>query len=83
MVFKTTAISNYTLNIGLGLPANRRNHSYINVGYSYRRRGQINNGLIRETYHTITLNFSLNDLWLKKEKLIKAKIYLGSPACLT
>jgi hypothetical protein len=41
----------------------------LNFGYSYGQKGQVSNGLIKENYHTLTLNFSLEDLWFVKKKI--------------
>lgn len=62
-------INNFSFNLGLGLPINKRNYSMLNFSYSYGQKGQVSNGLIKENYHTITLNFSFNDFWFKKRLL--------------
>ncbi|MDO5980757.1 outer membrane beta-barrel protein [Flavivirga spongiicola] len=68
LAIKNNRITNYSINLGLGLPTGGRRHSMINLGYSYGQKGQVSNGLIKENYHTLTLNFSLEDLWFQKRK---------------
>ena len=61
-------VNNYALSVGMGLPLNKRNNSTLNLMYSYGQKGQVNNGLIKENYHLLTLNLSLNGLWFIKSK---------------
>ena len=69
LAIKDERVTNYALNIGLGLPINTRRHSSFNLGYAYGQKGQVTNSLIKENYHTLTLNFSLEDLWFVKRKI--------------
>lgn len=62
-------IDGYTITAGLGLPIGRTSNSMINLSYSYGSRGQVQNILIEENYHSLTLNFSLEDLWFRKRKI--------------
>ena len=68
LAIKDNRITNYALNIGLGLPISTGRHSSFNLGYSYGQKGQVTNSLIKENYHILTLNFSLEDLWFQKRK---------------
>ncbi|MEP5341162.1 MAG: hypothetical protein ABJL44_15595 [Algibacter sp.] len=62
-------IDNYSLNLGIGIPLKRnRTNSMLNVGYSYGTKGQVNNGLIKENYHLLSINLSLEDIWFQKRK---------------
>lgn len=63
-------IKNYSLNLGLGIPLNNMNNSMINIGYSYGQKGQISNGLIKELYHLVSINLSLEGIWFKKRKFL-------------
>jgi opacity protein-like surface antigen len=54
--------------VGIGLPIGQGNNSMLNLSYSYGSTGQIENILIKENYHVLTLNLSLEDLWFKKRK---------------
>ncbi|WP_412987327.1 hypothetical protein [Pontimicrobium sp. IMCC45349] len=60
-------ITNYAFNLGLGLPLNNKK-SRINIGYTYGQKGEVLNGLVKENYHTLTINLSLEDLWFVKRK---------------
>ncbi|MBI9055544.1 MAG: hypothetical protein JEY96_17100 [Bacteroidales bacterium] len=60
-------INNYGITFGLGFPiANQR--TSINVSYTYGKRGNVDNGLIEETYSMIGLNLTLYDFWFIKRK---------------
>ncbi|MAU16586.1 MAG: hypothetical protein CMH46_13730 [Muricauda sp.] len=62
-------VDGYTLTAGLGLPVGRASNSMLNISYAYGSKGQIQNILVKENYHTITVNFSLEDLWFKERKI--------------
>ena len=55
-------ISKYGLSLGIGFPLNKQDKSMINLSYSYGTQGNINNGLIKENFHLLSLNFSFEDL---------------------
>lgn len=62
-------IQNSGFNLGFGIPLNNGTSSMINVGYTYGNKGKITNGLIKENYHLITLNLSLEGIWFVKRKI--------------
>lgn len=62
-------IQNSTLNLGIGIPLNNGTNSMINLGYSYGNKGQVTNGLIKENYHLVSLNLSLEGIWFVKRKI--------------
>ena len=62
-------IDGYTLTTGLGIPIGKTSNSIINLSYSYGSKGRIQNILVKENYHTLTLNFSLEDLWFRKRRI--------------
>ncbi|WP_293293800.1 hypothetical protein [Allomuricauda sp.] len=62
-------IDGYAITAGLGLPVGRTSNSMLNISYSYGSKGQIQNILVKENYHTITINFSLEDLWFRDRKI--------------
>ncbi|MCK0160695.1 hypothetical protein [Allomuricauda sp. F6463D] len=62
-------IDGYTLTAGLGLPVGRASNSMMNISYAYGSKGQIQNILVKENYQTITVNFSLEDLWFRDRKI--------------
>ncbi len=61
-------IENSTFNFGLGIPFNNGTNSMLNVGYTYGSKGQITNGLIKEHYHLLSINLSLEGIWFQKRK---------------
>lgn len=62
-------VNNYAFNLGLGLPLSKGTSSMLNVNYSYGGKGQVSNGYVKENYHLISLNFSLEGIWFLKRKL--------------
>lgn len=62
-------IKNYSINLGLGIPLSNSSSSMINIGYSYGNKGQITNGLIKENYHLLSINLSLQGNWFHKGKI--------------
>ncbi len=62
-------IEGYNLTLGLGLPTGAFSNSLMNLSYSYGSKGQVQNVLVEENYHVLTLNFSLEDLWFRKRKV--------------
>jgi long-subunit fatty acid transport protein len=62
-------ISNSALNLGIGIPLRRETSSMINVSYSYGSKGTISDGLIKENYHLLSVNLSLEGIWFKKRKI--------------
>jgi len=41
----------------------------LNISYSYGQKGRISNGLIKENYHKISVNLSLDGIWFVKRKI--------------
>ena len=62
-------IQNQSINLGIGIPLNSYSNSMINIGYSYGSKGQITNGLIKENYHLLSINLSLEGIWFQKRKI--------------
>ncbi|MDO5969422.1 hypothetical protein Q4Q35_06350 [Flavivirga aquimarina] len=62
-------VKNYAINLGIGMPLNSYSNSMINIGYSYGNKGQINNGLIKENYHLLSINLSFEGKWFQKRKI--------------
>ncbi|PCE62651.1 hypothetical protein B7P33_18635 [Sediminicola luteus] len=62
-------VPKFAMNIGVGLPFSQNSNSMINIGYSYGQQGVVNNGLIKENYHLITLNLSLEGVWFVKTRI--------------
>lgn len=61
-------ISNRAISFGVSLPI-ENTFSVINLSYSYGQKGRISNGLIKENYHKISLNLSLDGFWFVKRKI--------------
>ena len=62
-------VQNSALNLGIGIPFNNGTNSMINIGYTYGNKGQVTNGLIKENYHLLSLNLSLEGIWFQKRKI--------------
>lgn len=69
LALNDSKIDGYTLTAGLGLPIGKASNSILNLSYAYGSKGQVQNILVKENYHTLTLNFSLEDLWFRKLKI--------------
>ncbi|MBB4800173.1 hypothetical protein HNP37_000212 [Flavobacterium nitrogenifigens] len=61
-------INNASFSIGLNLPI-ENTFSSLNISYSYGQKGRIANDLIKENYHKISLNLSLDGIWFVKRKI--------------
>ncbi|MBP0905209.1 hypothetical protein ACFSKN_17955 [Mariniflexile gromovii] len=61
-------IKNSSMSLGIGIPLDPYTNSMINIGYSYGSKGQITNGLIKENYHLLSINLSLEGIWFQKRK---------------
>ena len=62
-------VEGYNFTTGIGIPTSRGTHSMINLSYSYGSKGILQNVLVKENYHLLTLNLSLEDLWFVKRKI--------------
>ena len=60
-------IHNAAISIGLNLPL-ENTYSSLNISYSYGQRGRVSDNLIKENYHKISLNLSLDGIWFVKRK---------------
>ncbi|SFC15474.1 Long-chain fatty acid transport protein [Flagellimonas taeanensis] len=69
LAINNNKIDGYNITMGIGLPTGYTSNSLINLSYAYGSKGQINNILVKENYHSITLNLSLEDLWFAKRKI--------------
>lgn len=61
-------VNNAAISIGLTLPI-ENTYSALNISYSYGQRGRISDNLIKENYHKISLNLSLDGIWFVKRKI--------------
>ncbi|MEO8534605.1 MAG: aromatic hydrocarbon degradation protein [Flavobacterium sp.] len=60
-------INNAAISVGLSLPI-ENTFSALNISYSYGQRGRVSDNLIKENYHKISLNLSLDGIWFVKRK---------------
>ncbi|RVT78581.1 aromatic hydrocarbon degradation protein [Flavobacterium sufflavum] len=60
-------IENKAVSFGISLPI-ENTFSALNISYSYGQKGRISNGLIKENYHKISINLSLDGIWFVKRK---------------
>lgn len=60
-------IHNAAISIGLNLPL-ENTYSSLYISYSYGQRGRVSDNLIKENYHKISLNLSLDGIWFVKRK---------------
>ncbi|WP_456315475.1 hypothetical protein [Pseudomonas shirazensis] len=60
-------INNAAISIGLSLPI-ENTFSALNISYSYGQKGKVSDNLIKENYHKISLNLSLDGIWFVKRK---------------
>ncbi len=64
-----TAIKDFGINVGLGLPLPRQ-LSNVNIGFEYGQRGTTDNDLIKENYFNLRLSLSLNSIkWFQKRRI--------------
>ncbi|MGB5418167.1 MAG: hypothetical protein WBN21_05015, partial [Algibacter sp.] len=59
-------IDSYFASVGLGLPLS--NSAKLNISYSYGREGTLNNGLVEENFHKLTINLNFIGSWFNKRQ---------------
>lgn len=64
-----TKIDSYFISAGLGLPLGKYDKGKLNISYSYGKEGTINNNLIQENFHKLTLNLNFVGKWFEKRKI--------------
>jgi len=62
-------IDSYFVSFGVGLPIKKYSNDKFNISYSYGKEGTINNQLIQENFHKITLNLSFVGKWFDQRKI--------------
>lgn len=60
-------VNNAAISVGLSLPI-ENTFSALNISYSYGQKGKVSDNLIKENYHKISLNLSLDGIWFVKRK---------------
>ena len=53
--------------MGFGIPV-KKSATKINIGFETGQRGETNNGLIKENYYILNVNFNMGDIWFIKRK---------------
>lgn len=70
LVLSKQKIDNYAFSLGVGVPLSKSLYSsMLNVNYSYGKEGTINNQLIQDNYHKLSISLSLLGNWFQKEKI--------------
>ncbi len=62
-------IDSYFFSLGLGIPLNKTRRNNLNISYSIGREGTIDNNLIQENFHKISLNLNFVGNWFKERKI--------------
>jgi hypothetical protein len=62
-------IDSYFVSFGIGLPMKKYSNDYFNVSYSYGKEGTLENNLIQEDFHKLTLNLNFVGKWFNKKKI--------------
>ncbi|MBU3012628.1 hypothetical protein KO506_14540 [Polaribacter vadi] len=62
-------IDSYFISAGLGLPMKKNSLNNFNISYSYGKEGTLNNGLIQENFHKITLNLNFVGSWFSQKRI--------------
>ena len=62
-------IDSYFVSFGLGLPMKKNSNDNFNISYSYGREGTLNNKLIQENFHKLTLNLNFVGKWFNKKRI--------------
>lgn len=63
-----TKIDSYGFSAGIGFPVSNSGSS-LNLSYTYGKEGTLNNNLVMDNFHKISLNVSLVGEWFKKKKI--------------
>jgi len=56
-----------SFSLGVGIPL-EHTKSLLNITYSYGQKGNIGDDFIKENYHKIGINLSLEAIWFVKRK---------------
>jgi hypothetical protein len=69
LVLNNEHITEFGISFGMGLPiGSRSGFSNANIGLEYGQRGTTNNGLIQESFFSLSIGLSLNDKWFTPRK---------------
>lgn len=62
-------IDSYFISAGLGLPMKKNSLNNFNISYSYGKEGTLENNLIQENFHKITLNLNFVGSWFSQKRI--------------
>ena len=62
-------IDSYFISFGLGLPMKKYSRDNFNISYSYGKEGTLENKLVQENFHKITLNLNFVGNWFVQRKI--------------
>lgn len=65
---KNTAIKDFGISFGLGLPINKYSKSTMNIAIELGKMGTTENNLLQENYAVFSIGLSLHDKWFQKRK---------------
>jgi hypothetical protein len=65
LVIDNTPVDTKAITFGIGMPLKKK-LSLVNLSAELGQTGSTKNGLIRESYIMLHLNFTLNDIWFQK-----------------
>lgn len=66
--FSDAKIDSYGISAGIGLPISNSGTT-LNFSYSYGKEGTLNNNLVMDNYHQVSLSISLVGKWFQKKKI--------------
>lgn len=70
LILSKQKIDNSSFSLGVGIPLSKSIYtSMLNINYSYGKEGTINNQLIQDNFHKLSINLSLLGNWFQKEKI--------------
>lgn len=69
LTVSNSKIDSFNLSAGLGIPISKNSPSMLNLTYSFGKEGTLDNNLIINNYHKLSLNLSLNGRWFQKKKI--------------
>jgi hypothetical protein len=67
LVIDHVPINSMAVSFGVGIPL-KNAYSMINISLEAGKNGTTDNGLIKENFYTLHVNFSLHDIWFLKPK---------------
>ena len=69
LIVSNRQIDSYFISLGAGIPINKTGNNNLNISYSYGSEGTIDNRLIQENFHKLTLNLNFVGNWFKERKI--------------